>query len=33
MFLGAREAYLGFYVWGVPEVPKILVVGQSNDSF
>jgi hypothetical protein len=28
-----REAYLGFYVGGVPKVPKILVMGQSNGSF
>jgi hypothetical protein len=28
-----REAYLGFYVEGVPHFSKILAMGQSNDSF
>jgi hypothetical protein len=28
-----REAYLGFYVRGVPHFPKILAIGQSNGFF
>jgi hypothetical protein len=28
-----KDAYLGFYVGGVPHVPKILVMGQSHGSF
>jgi len=28
-----REAYLGFYVGGVPHFPKILAMDQSNGSF
>jgi hypothetical protein len=30
IYFWGREAYLGFYVGGVPKVPKILVVGQSK---
>jgi hypothetical protein len=30
---GEGEAYLSFYVEKCPHVPKILVMGQSMDSF
>jgi hypothetical protein len=32
-YIMGRETHLGLYVEGVPHVPKILVMGQSNGSF